>query len=86
MQSHISQLSSPCPKGSVGGVGKKDGLVKIEHFGIGPLQPGKVVMVVCIVDRHLHLNRSYLMLATHGRDGRFNINICLFPKISLLIF
>ena len=62
MQSHISQLSSPCPKGSVGGVGKKDGLVKIDHFCIGPLQPGEVVMVVGIVDRHLRLNCSYFMV------------------------
>ena len=61
MESHISQLNLLCPKGGVGRVGKKDGLVQIEHFCIRPLQPGEVVMVVCIVDRHLRLNCSYFM-------------------------
>ena len=61
MESHISQLNLLCPKGSVGRVGKKGGLVQIEHFCIRPLQPGEVVMVVCIVDRHLRFNCSYFM-------------------------
>ena len=36
----------PC----VSRIGKESGLFSVEHFRVCPLQPRKVVMVVCVVD------------------------------------
>ena len=57
------QLSLLCPEGSVGRVGEEEGLVEVEHLCIVALQPGEVVVVVRVVDRHLESQQSHFLAA-----------------------